>query len=107
MSKDFPESIREALPSAKRVADVRKKFEKAGVKYVLCCWIDMLGIPKTKPVPIEQQSDRVDWRIFVSYPPGSFDLATGLGSGWRETPRFRHLGVEFYAPSRTLESIDR
>jgi len=61
----------------------------------------------TKPVPIEQQSDRVDWRIFVNYPPGSFDLATGLGSGWRETPRFRHLGVEFYAPSRILESIDR
>ncbi len=52
MSKDFPESIQEALPSAKRVADMRNKFEKAGVKYVLCCWIDMLGIPKTKPVPM-------------------------------------------------------
>ena len=27
-------------------------LEEAGVKYILCCWIDLLGVPKTKPVPL-------------------------------------------------------
>jgi glutamine synthetase len=41
-----------ALPDASRVAEARARLEKAGVKYVLSCWIDLVGIPKTKPVPI-------------------------------------------------------
>ncbi len=35
-----------------RIADVRKELENAGVQYVLSTWIDLFGIPKTKPVPM-------------------------------------------------------
>ena len=45
-------SFAEALPSTDDVAAAKKKLTDAGVKYVLSCWIDMLGQPKTKPVPI-------------------------------------------------------
>jgi len=31
---------------------VRKQLEDAGVEYVLSSWIDLFGIPKTKPVPM-------------------------------------------------------
>ena len=48
----YVENFAAALPSAERVAEVRKQLEKAGVKYVLSCWIDLFGIPKTKPVPM-------------------------------------------------------
>ncbi len=47
-----PQSLAEALPDKKVVAAAKKKLEAAGVKYILSCWIDMLGLPKTKPVPI-------------------------------------------------------
>ena len=47
-----PQSLAQALPSKTAVAAAKKKLERAGVKYVLSCWIDMLGQPKTKPVPI-------------------------------------------------------
>ena len=42
----------EALPNKKRVNEAKVKLEKAGVKYILSCWIDLLGIPKTKPIPM-------------------------------------------------------
>jgi glutamine synthetase len=42
----------DALPSKERVSGAKSMLEKAGVKYILSCWIDLLGIPKTKPVPI-------------------------------------------------------
>jgi glutamine synthetase len=48
----YVENFADALPSMERVAEVRKQLEKAGVKYVLSCWIDLFGIPKTKPVPM-------------------------------------------------------
>jgi glutamine synthetase len=48
----YVENFADALPSIERVAEVRKQLEKAGVKYVLSCWIDLFGIPKTKPVPM-------------------------------------------------------
>ncbi len=48
----YVEYFADALPSMERVAEVRKQLEKAGVKYVLSCWIDLFGIPKTKPVPM-------------------------------------------------------
>ena len=35
-----------------RVAEVRERLEDAGVKYVMSAWIDLHGIPKTKPVPM-------------------------------------------------------
>jgi glutamine synthetase len=42
------------LPSADQVATARARLEEAGVQYVLACWIDLLGIPKTKPVPMSE-----------------------------------------------------
>lgn len=50
----YPQSLQEALPDPDRVADSHAKLKDAGVKYVLSCWIDLLGIPKTKPVGIEE-----------------------------------------------------
>ena len=34
------------------IPEVRKRLEDAGVKYVMSTWIDLNGIPKTKPVPM-------------------------------------------------------
>ena len=49
---DSDRALAAALPAKKTVAEARKKLEAAGVKYVLSCWIDLLGQPKTKPVPL-------------------------------------------------------
>ena len=54
MSSTYPTTVEEALPDEKLVAEARKQLEAAGVKHVLSCWIDLLGVPKTKPVPISQ-----------------------------------------------------
>jgi glutamine synthetase len=48
----YVEKFADALPTEARIAEVRKRLEDAGVKYVLSCWIDLFGIPKTKPVPM-------------------------------------------------------
>jgi glutamine synthetase len=48
----YVENFADALPSKERIAEVREQLEDAGVKYVLSSWIDLLGIPKTKPVPM-------------------------------------------------------
>lgn len=45
-------TLEQMLPKPAQVAAAKKKLEAAGVKYVLSCWIDLLGLPKTKPVPI-------------------------------------------------------
>ncbi len=45
----FYEAVERNRP---RIAEVRKQLEDAGVKYVLSTWIDLHGIPKTKPVPM-------------------------------------------------------
>jgi len=47
-----PKTLQQALPAKTAVAAARKKLEAAGVKYILSCWIDLLGQPKTKPVPL-------------------------------------------------------
>jgi glutamine synthetase len=52
MSLPNPQSMAEALPDPERVREAKAKLEEAGVKYILSCWIDLLGVPKTKPVPI-------------------------------------------------------
>jgi glutamine synthetase len=44
--------MEKSFPSKARIRKEKKKLEDAGVKYILSCWIDMLGVPKTKPVPI-------------------------------------------------------
>ncbi len=48
----YNENFTDALPDAARVAEEKSRLEAAGVKYILSCWIDLLGVPKTKPVPI-------------------------------------------------------
>ena len=54
MANLYPTSISEALPDKGRVNKTKAKLEKAGIKYVLSCWIDLLGIPKTKPIPVSE-----------------------------------------------------
>ena len=48
MSNLYPTSLAEALPDKERVAEAKTRLEEAGVKYFLSCWIDILGLPKTK-----------------------------------------------------------
>lgn len=52
MSTQFQERFADALPDITRVREEKKRLESAGVKYIFSCWIDLLGVPKTKPVPI-------------------------------------------------------
>ena len=52
MGTQFQEHFADALPDITRVREEKKRLESAGVKYILSCWIDLLGVPKTKPVPI-------------------------------------------------------
>ena len=54
MANIYPTLMSEALTDKKRVNEAKAKLEKAGVKYILSCWIDLLGIPKTKPIPISE-----------------------------------------------------
>jgi glutamine synthetase len=54
MSGTYPARMAEAIADASRIAKTKSELEKAGVKYVLSCWIDILGSPKTKPVPIAE-----------------------------------------------------
>jgi len=50
----YPETLTAALPGKARIAAARKLLEEAGVEMVLSCWIDILGSPKTKPVPLAE-----------------------------------------------------
>ena len=52
MSNQYFENFEEALADPSAVAGKKRELEDAGVKYILSCWIDMFGVPKTKPVPI-------------------------------------------------------
>ncbi len=49
-----PESLEAALPPSERVEEVAASLAEAGVEVVLSCWIDLLGVPKTKPVPLRE-----------------------------------------------------
>ena len=52
MEKIYYESLNEAIERNKPlISSTKKRLEDVGVKYVLSSWIDMHGIPKTKPVP--------------------------------------------------------
>ena len=59
------------------------------------------------PLPIGVQSDRLQWRAFVEYGRGAFDVELGLAHGWRTTPRLTGLLVNYLGPSMTLRSVDR
>ncbi|MGH1542646.1 MAG: glutamine synthetase family protein [Arenicella sp.] len=48
----YVDHFSEALPSLERVQQEKKRLEEKGVKYILSNWVDLFGIPKTKPVPI-------------------------------------------------------
>jgi len=50
----YPETMKAAFADQDRVADAKAKLVEAGVKYVMSCWIDLLGQPKTKPVPVAE-----------------------------------------------------
>ena len=51
--KIYYKSIEEAIERNRpNISKVKKTLEEAGVKYVLSSWIDLHGIPKTKPVPM-------------------------------------------------------
>ena len=52
MSSNYIENFEDSFADPKRIAEEKKRLEAAGVKYILSCWVDMFGQPKTKPVPI-------------------------------------------------------
>ena len=53
----YKDHIKDALPSIKKVRDLKKKLESKGVKYIYSNWIDFLGSPKTKPMPLSDFED--------------------------------------------------
>ncbi len=54
-SPDYVERFEDAIERNRpRIADAKAALEKAGVKYVMACWIDLHGLPKTKPVPMAE-----------------------------------------------------
>ena len=53
MNKIYYENLNDAIERNKpNISKTKKTLEEAGVKYVLSSWIDLHGIPKTKPVPM-------------------------------------------------------
>ena len=53
MNKIYYEDINEAIERNRpNISKTKRTLEEAGVKYVLSSWIDLHGIPKTKPVPM-------------------------------------------------------
>jgi glutamine synthetase len=50
----YAETLEAALPTPDRVAEVKASLEAAGVEFVLSCWVDLIGLPKTKPVPLRE-----------------------------------------------------
>ncbi len=56
--KIYYERIEDAIERNRPgIPALRKRLEAAGVKYVLSSWIDLHGIPKTKPVPMSDLED--------------------------------------------------
>lgn len=53
----YVEQMDAAIPSAECIRETRERLESEGVKYLLPAWIDLFGIPKTKPVPISDFED--------------------------------------------------
>ena len=51
------ERMESSLPPRERVEETRRRLEEAGVKYLLPAWIDLFGIPKTKPMPVSDLDD--------------------------------------------------
>ncbi len=54
MSMLYPTTMTEAMPDDDRIQAAQAVLKEAGVKYIFSCWIDLLGSPKTKPVPVSE-----------------------------------------------------
>ena len=54
MADIYPTSMAKAVPNKARIEKAKSDLQKAGVKYVFSCWIDILGSAKTKPVPLSE-----------------------------------------------------
>jgi glutamine synthetase len=54
MADRFPTSMAAAIAEKTRIDRAKSYLDKEGVKYVFSCWIDILGSPKTKPVPVSE-----------------------------------------------------
>jgi len=54
---DYIENFKDCLPDPKKVKEIKKDLESKGVKYIYSNWIDFLGSPKTKPMPISDFED--------------------------------------------------
>jgi hypothetical protein len=67
----------------------------------------MSGDDEGRALPVGRQSDRIDWRVFVRYAPGAFDLATGAPHGWKETPRLTRFGAFYFGPGMVLSAVER
>ena len=51
--KIYYNSFEDAIErNRKKIPEIHKKLKNSGVKYVLSSWIDLHGMPKTKPVPM-------------------------------------------------------
>ena len=57
--------------------------------------------------PIGVQADRIEWRVFVRYEPGSFDPEFGLLHGWKTTPQLKFFGAEYMGPGMVLRRVAR
>ena len=52
-NKIYYENFKDAIErNRKKIPTVHKRLKAAGVQYVMSSWIDLHGIPKTKPVPM-------------------------------------------------------
>lgn len=65
------------------------------------------GDVEGRAIPIGHQSDRIEWRVFVQYSPGAFDLVTGAPHGWKETPRLSRFGAFYFGPGMVLSAVER
>ncbi len=65
------------------------------------------GIREGEPNSIGVQADRIEWRVFTRYEPGSYDADTGAQHGWKATPRLRFFGAEYIGPGLVLKRVER
>ena len=60
-----------------------------------------------RAVPVGRQADRLSARAFVEYQSGAFDVVSGAGHGWRQSPRLSMFSMFYMAPNVTLRSVER
>jgi hypothetical protein len=65
------------------------------------------GDPEVGGAALQRFADRLEWRVFVDHPAGSFDALNGLSHGWKTTPLLRLMAVDYLAPGRVLRSVER